>query len=145
MARGSLNHLALTASDSTRSAEFYDKLLGFLGYERGEVPEATQRLMKTQLVAWGSPNGAVTLRSAKSTPTIPPDRNQPGVNHVAFNAADRSDVEKLHEVLKKIGAQILEPPAEYPYFPGYYAVYFTDPDGLKIEFAFCPPAIVQGA
>jgi len=136
MARGSLNHLALTASDLNRSAEFYDKVLGFLGYERGEVPESTQQAMKTQLLAWGGPHGAVTLRPAKSTPIVAHDRNQPGVNHIAFSAEDRSDVEKMHELLKKIGAQILDPPAEYPYFPGYYAVYFTDPDGVKIEFVF---------
>jgi catechol 2,3-dioxygenase-like lactoylglutathione lyase family enzyme len=138
MARGGLSHLALTASDLARSIEFYDKVLGFMGYERGEVPESTQQAMKTQLVAWGSPNGAVTLRPAKSTPTVAHDRNQPGLNHVAFNAEDRADVEKLHTILKKMGAQILDPPAEYLYFPGYYAVYFTDPDGIKIEFVFYP-------
>src|SRR5580698_701607 len=111
MARGGLSHLALTASDLARSVEFYDKVLGFMGYERGEVPESTQQLMKTQLVAWGSPNGSVTLRPAKSTPTTPHDRNQPGLNHLAFSAEDRVDVEKMYTVLKKIGAQILDPPA----------------------------------
>ena len=30
------------------------------------------------------------------------------------------------------------PPAEYPYSPGYFAVYFTDPDGPKFEFAYAP-------
>jgi len=138
MARGGLSHLALTASDLARSVEFYDKVLGFLGYERGAVPESTQQSMKTPLIAWGSPNGAVTLRPATSIPTAAHDRNQPGLNHIAFNAEDRADVEKLHAILKKIGAQILDPPAEYPYFPGYYAVYFTDPDGIKIEFVFWP-------
>jgi catechol 2,3-dioxygenase-like lactoylglutathione lyase family enzyme len=44
----------------------------------------------------------------------------------------------LYEVLRQNGAAILDAPAEYPYFPGYYAVYFTDPDGLKLEFVFWP-------
>jgi hypothetical protein len=52
---------------------------------------------------------------------------------MAFNADDRADVEKLHNLLKEIGAQILDPPAEYPYFPGYFAIYFTDPDGFKFD------------
>jgi predicted lactoylglutathione lyase len=47
-------------------------------------------------------------------------------------------VDSLYELLKEIGAQILDPPAEYPYFPGYYAVYFNDPDGVKLEFVFWP-------
>jgi catechol 2,3-dioxygenase-like lactoylglutathione lyase family enzyme len=33
-------------------------------------------------------------------------------------------------------ASLLDAPAEYPYSPGYYAVYFTDPDGLRFEFAY---------
>jgi glyoxylase I family protein len=139
MARGSINHVALTANDLARSAEFYDKVLGFLGYKRGEVPESTQQLMKTRLLAWSSPNGAITLRPAKGeSGRKAHDRNQPGLNHLAFNAADRADVDRMHGLLKEIGAEILDPPAEYPYFPGYYAVYFSDPDGIKIEFVFRP-------
>jgi hypothetical protein len=40
--------------------------------------------------------------------------------------------------LKEIEATILDAPAEYPYFPGYYALYFADPDGLNLEFVFWP-------
>ena len=43
------------------------------------------------------------------------------------------------EFLKQTGATILDAPEEYLYSPGYYAVYFTDPDGLKLEFAYAPP------
>ncbi len=139
MARGSINHLALTVSDLVRSTEFYDKVLGFMGYARVEVPEATQQLMKTRLHAWASPNGSVTLRPARGESTGKVhDRNAPGLNHMAFNADNRADVEKLHNLLKESGAQILDPPAEYPYFPGYFAVYFIDPDGFKFEFVFWP-------
>jgi len=40
--------------------------------------------------------------------------------------------------LKQMGTTVLDAPAEYPYSPGYFAVYFTDPDGLKFEFAHAP-------
>ena len=29
-------------------------------------------------------------------------------------------------------------PAEYGYTPGYYAVFFADPDGIKLEVVFEP-------
>jgi glyoxylase I family protein len=139
MAHGTINHLALTASNLTRSAQFYDRVLELIGYGRVEVPESTQHLMKTKLLAWASPNGSITLRPAKDeSANKAHDRNAPGLNHVAFNAENREEVEQLHEVLRAIGATILDPPAEYPYFPGYYAVYFADPDGLKLEFVFWP-------
>src|SRR5215469_639279 len=122
MARGTINHLALTACDLSRSARFYDRILGFMGYTRAEVPESTQQLMKTRLLAWASPNGSITLRPAKDeSANKVHDRNAAGLNHVAFDAENREEVERLHEVLQEISATILDPPAEYPYFPGYYA------------------------
>jgi NAD-dependent oxidoreductase involved in siderophore biosynthesis len=35
---------------------------------------------------------------------------------------------------------VVDPPADYPdYGDGYYAVFFTDPDGLKLEGMVCKP------
>ena len=46
---------------------------------------------------------------------------------------------RLHELLLGIAAVILDPPADYPaYGPGYYALFFADPDGLKLEFVHFP-------
>jgi glyoxylase I family protein len=137
MARGSINHVALTASDLARSTVFYDHVLGFMGYQRAAVSESTQQAMRTRLHAWASPAGSVTLRPARGESVRKAhDREAPGLNHLAFDAEDRADVEKMYDLLKRIGAQVLDPPNEYPYFPGYFAVYFCDPDGLKIEFVF---------
>jgi hypothetical protein len=33
-----------------------------------------------------------------------------------------------------IDTRVLDPPAEYRYCPGYYAVFFADPDGIKLEY-----------
>jgi catechol 2,3-dioxygenase-like lactoylglutathione lyase family enzyme len=134
-----MNHLALSASDLERSAAFYDRVLGFLGYKRVEVAQTTQQLMKTRLFAWAGPHGSVTLRPAKEeSASRKHDRGAPGLNHFAFNAEGRDDVDRMHEFLKSIGAEILDAPAEYPYGQGYYAVYFTDPDGVKFEFVHWP-------
>jgi glyoxylase I family protein len=46
----------------------------------------------------------------------------------------------FYELLLKVGAQVLDAPAEYEYQHGYYAVYFTDPDGLKLEVVHIPLA-----
>jgi len=56
------------------------------------------------------------------------------------HAHSREDVNLLHELLLKIGATVLNPPADYPtYGEGYYAVFFSDPDGIKLEFVYVPP------
>ena len=139
MARGSISHISLAVSDLERSTAFYDRVFEFIGFKRVEVPEATQQAMKTRLKAWVGPGYSISIRPSKGGfAHRAHDRNAPGSNHMAFSAEDRSDVEKMHELLKQMGATILDAPAEYPYARGYFAVYFTDPDGLKFEFAYAP-------
>ena len=57
---------------------------------------------------------------------------------VAFRAPSRAAVDELHARLVGLGVTILDAPAEYPYTPGYYAVFFADPDGMKLEYVFSP-------
>ena len=68
----------------------------------------------------------------------PHDLFAPGFHHLALNAADRDQVHRVHEILLALGADILDAPAEYDYEPGYYAVFFLDPDGLKLEVVHIP-------
>jgi hypothetical protein len=47
----------------------------------------------------------------------------------------------MFEVVQRIGAKVLDAPADYPQYNnggGYYAVFFADPDGLKLECAYTP-------
>lgn len=62
-----------------------------------------------------------------------------GLHHIAWRAESRADVDAMHDLLVGIGARVLDAPADYPeYGAGYYAVFFADPDGLKLEFVFKP-------
>jgi glyoxylase I family protein len=116
MKLGTINHVALTVSDLQRSEAFYNQLLGFMGYEQGEKTE--------KLILWASLNGVITI-----SPANPESRNQkcdrysPGLHHLAFSADTREEVDRFHEYLIQYGVEILDPPGEYDYLPGYYAVY----------------------
>jgi glyoxylase I family protein len=89
------------------------------------------------LVEGGRLLGGVALRAAHSARSH--DRYSAGLHHLAFHAADRADVDRAHAVMKGQGAVILDAPAEYPeYGAGYYAVFGTDPDGLKLEVVYLP-------
>jgi catechol 2,3-dioxygenase-like lactoylglutathione lyase family enzyme len=69
----------------------------------------------------------------------PHDRHAPGLHHLAFEAPSRHDVDRVYGQLRALHVQVLDAPAEYPdYGPGYYAVFFADPDGIKLEYAFTP-------
>ena len=122
MARGTISHIALTVNDLERSAAFYDRVFEFIGFKRVEVPESIQQAMRTRLKAWAGPNCSISIRPSKREFAHRlHDRNAPGFNHMAFNAEDRSDVEKMYELLKQVGATVLDAPAEYPYSPDYFA------------------------
>jgi glyoxylase I family protein len=128
MARGSISRVALAASDLERSTAFYNKVFEFIGFKSVEVPESTQQAMKTRLKAWVGPGYSISIRPSKGEfARRVHDRNAPGFNHLAFTAENRSDVETLYEFLNQMGATILDAPADYPYSPGYFAVYFADP------------------
>ena len=52
----------------------------------------------------------------------------------------RFGVRSLLVELQKHKVKVVDPPADYPdYGEGYYAVFFTDPDGLKLEGMVCKP------
>jgi catechol 2,3-dioxygenase-like lactoylglutathione lyase family enzyme len=64
-----------------------------------------------------------------------------GLNHIAFHAESKESVDRFyreHLQPKKIPV-LYGGPKEYPdYSKGYYAVYFEDPDRLKLELAYVP-------
>jgi hypothetical protein len=65
---------------------------------------------------------------------VPYDRYAVGVDHIAFAAASRAVVdERAKWVAEYAGARIESGPREYEYTPGYYAVFLSDPDGIKLE------------
>jgi catechol 2,3-dioxygenase-like lactoylglutathione lyase family enzyme len=137
MMRGSVHHLDLTVRDPWTSCAFYDAVLGFMGYER--VREDA-RGFDWELT---SPNGeyiSIGLKTAQGAGRDRAhDRYAPGLHHVAWRASSRLEVDLLYDRLLEIRATVLDPPADYPsYEEGYYAVFFADPDGLKLEFVYTP-------
>ncbi len=106
-----VHHLDLVVSSIERSLPFYAELLGPLGYH--------------------------TVREAQSDPG-PYDRYRVGLHHLAFEADSRNEVDERATWLRTRGVELESEPQEYTYLPGYYAVFFFDPDGLKLEIVHVP-------
>jgi glyoxylase I family protein len=135
-----IDHLDLVVTDLDRSLEFYRGLLGPLGYTR-EAEIAGER--GERVVYLGHDDDAVrvpiSLRAAQSAAhEVPYDRYAVGLHHIAFAAPSREVVDERAAWLRETGATIESGPQEYDYTPGYYAVFFHDPDGIKLELAHRP-------
>jgi catechol 2,3-dioxygenase-like lactoylglutathione lyase family enzyme len=127
-------HLQINVGDPALSIPFWRDLLGYLEY---------RAIMATHDVL-GMTNGGMDFwiiatpaeRRARGF-----HRKNVGINHVAFRVDSRQAVDTFHHEF--LGARRIAPlyegPREYPeYAPGYYAVFFEDPDRLKIEIAHVP-------
>jgi catechol 2,3-dioxygenase-like lactoylglutathione lyase family enzyme len=129
-----VHHVDLVVSSIERSLPFYSDLLGPLGYHR--VSEVQGERGETIWYIAG-PGTAVGLREAQSD-SGPYDRYMLGLHHLAFEAPTRADVDERAAWLRAQGAELESEPQEYAYIPGYYAVFFFDPDGLKLEIVYVP-------
>jgi glyoxylase I family protein len=133
-----IHHLDLVVSDLERSLAFYRGLLAPLGYVR-EGPIRGERGERVVYLGHISAITAIGLREAQSSADrIPYDRYAVGVHHLAIGAPSRDVVDERAAWLGEQGATIENEPAEYDYIPGYYAVFFHDPDGIKLEIVHVP-------
>ena len=131
--RGLVHHIDLTVTEKERSRRFYDAVLGFLGYRRSADYDHGSDWDRD-----GEPFHSIGIIEAHGDGAARVhDRTSPGLHHLAWSAESRDDVDALHDLLGDIGAEVLDAPTDYPrYGATYYAVFFADPDGLKLEFVF---------
>jgi catechol 2,3-dioxygenase-like lactoylglutathione lyase family enzyme len=119
-----IDHLVIRVSNYEKSKAFYGKLFTFLGFDVSEEYE--------EAIGWTNGNtrfwiGPADAKGRKRKHRI----GEVGFHHYAFELRSRSDVDELQAFLKDLGATIVDPADEY--YEDYYAVFFLDPDGLKLE------------
>jgi catechol 2,3-dioxygenase-like lactoylglutathione lyase family enzyme len=121
---GQLHHVELYASDLEASVGFWGWLLGELGYE----PKAEW----DGGCSWvNGPTYVVLVRAdAREQPF---DRRGPGLNHLAFHAASRDQVDEITAGVREREDARLLYEDRHPVAGGYYALYCEDPEGLKVE------------
>jgi catechol 2,3-dioxygenase-like lactoylglutathione lyase family enzyme len=135
MHAGGVHHVDLVVSSMGRSLPFYRELLGPLGWHgisevEGERGETIWYLL--------GPATVIGLRQAQSAREHRYDRYAVGLHHLAFEAQSRAVVDERADWLRSTGMTLESEPQEYTYSPGYYAVFFYDPDGMKLEIVHVP-------
>ena len=132
-----VDHLDLVVTDLERSLAFYTGLLEPLGFTRTSEIEGERGERVVYIGGTGGPS--LSLREAQSEAHATPyDRYAVGIHHLAFTAESHALVDERAAWLRERGAKIESGPETYDYTPGYYAVFFYDPDGIKLEIVHRP-------
>lgn len=126
------HHVGLTVTDPAVSRQWYQRLLNttpVLDEEFPAVPEHHQGFRKVVFVLAGGFVLALVAHPAT-------DRNRrfdefgPGLDHIGFGCADRSELEKWQKRLDELGIEdgvVAEDAAGF-------ALPFRDPDNIALEF-----------
>ena len=132
-----IDHIQITVRDMSAAVPFYDRLMPLLGFDPKRRTSAVMAAHEFHVVEYTHPLLAFAITSPrKAFETDVINRRRPGaIHHIAFKAQSRAEVDRLHVELQAIGATIVSPPREYPEYtpPGYYALFFKDPEGIKYE------------
>ena len=127
-----IDHLVLSVGDFARSKAFYGKVLGFLGFKLENSYRDMAGWSNGKTLFWIAAADAEGRKRAFRKGDI-------GFHHYAFELSSRNDVDALGAFLQDNEMTVLDPPGEY-YGRNYYAVYFADPDGMKLEgMIWAPP------
>jgi catechol 2,3-dioxygenase-like lactoylglutathione lyase family enzyme len=119
-----IDHLVIRVSNYEKSKAFYSRLFEFLGFKVLDEYQHAIGWTNGKTRFWiGQADG----RGRKHKHRI----GDVGFHHYAFELRSRKDVDALQAFLKELGAAVVDPADEY--YDDYYAVFFLDPDGLKLE------------
>jgi catechol 2,3-dioxygenase-like lactoylglutathione lyase family enzyme len=116
-----IDHISIRVSDYKKSKAFYSRLFEFLGFEISDEYPNT--------IGWT--NGKTRYWIAPAEGRKKYRIGDVGLHHYAFELRNRKDVDALQAFLKDERVRIVDPADEY--YDDYYAVFFLDPDGIKLE------------
>jgi catechol 2,3-dioxygenase-like lactoylglutathione lyase family enzyme len=129
-----LGHVDLVCRDLARSLAFYAAVLGPLGLQEPVIfdGERGEQIHYLRFPVPGS--GSLGLRQALEEQSF--ELYAPGLHHLAFAVETDAEVDAVHASAVAAGAEVLHAPRFWPqYGATYYATFFLDPDGFRIEVA----------
>lgn len=121
-----IDHIYLTVSDMERSEKFYDVAMEILGFRKIRF-----QIDGEKHIQYYNRHFGVVLRPARSTNLHNP--YAPGLHHFCLRVEDEKDVQEAASKLNEQGISVSEPKRYSEYAPDYFAVFFSDPDGIRLE------------
>ncbi len=123
-----LGHLGINVPDLAAAKRYYDQLMPLVGFEPFiEAPDQ---------FAFRPVDGkrGTYVFFYPTTEAGAYSRHRTGLQHLAFMVKTRSAVHELHELVQRIGGEVIHQPQSFPqYPPPYFATFWLDPFGVMLE------------
>lgn len=137
-----IDHLQITVKDLNKAEIFYDQLMPILGFDLSKKCKGSVESHQFDVIEYVHPQLTIGFNSPRDifkSESI--HRRKPGsIHHLAFRARSCKEVDSLYLKIKQIGALIAEPPKFFPQHGAhYYALFFKDLDGIKLEIVYDQP------
>lgn len=124
---GRIHHIELNVSNLEKSIEFWGWFLAELGYQPFQIWDEGKSWKKDETYL-------VFVQTKDEFLSEGYHRGRIGLNHLAFQAGSKQQVDSLTKQLQEKGVEILYR-NRHPFAGGeqHYAVFFEDPDRIKVE------------
>lgn len=122
-----VDHIYLSVRSLAESERYYDVVLAeILGFRKNAFV-----LKGNPHVQYFNRHFGFVIRQARSEREF--DSEAPGLHHFCFRVNAEADVDRVAQNMRTRGLNVSIPQYHREYAPDYYAVYLTDPDGLRLE------------
>jgi len=121
-----IDHVYLAVRDLEVSRRYYDVVMGVLGFRSGSFETGGD-----PHASYYNRHFGFVLRPAR-TP-LAHDPYAPGLHHFCLRVDSTDDVDAIARRLEDAGIAVTRPQLYPQYAPDYYAIFFDDPDGIRLE------------
>lgn len=122
-----IDHIYIAVSDLSRSEKFYDRVMGIIGFRKNTfLNEGDQHIQ------YYNRHFGFVLRPARGHAAAHDPLN-PGLHHFCFRVEDAATVDAIARGFGEAQVSCSYPQLYPEYAPDYYAIFFSDPDGIRLE------------
>jgi glyoxylase I family protein len=122
-----IDHIYIAVSDLTRSEKFYDQVMRILGFRKNTFTNEGDHHIQYYNRHFG-----FVLRPARNSRSTY-NSSAPGLHHFCFRVEDSAAVDATARRFAEEGVTCSSPQLYPEYAPDYYAIFFSDPDGIHLE------------
>jgi glyoxylase I family protein len=123
-----IDHIYITVSDLARAEAFYDRVMPVLGFRKNSFA-----ITGEPHIQYFNRHFGYVIRPARAVATH--DSYHPGLHHLCLRVETVEAVVAASTALRAAGIDASEAKRYAEYAPDYWATFFADPDGIRLEIA----------